>query len=374
MKRLLILTRILSFNLKELYLEIMFACILLMTIISCTNEKNKAESKMNPVIVYQEFVYSIEKAKTPQCHASTIAESNGQLVAAWFGGTEEKNKDVGIWVSYRDGQTWSEPVEVVNGIQKDGTRYPCWNPVLFQPKEGPLMLFYKVGPNPKEWWGLLVTSNDGGVEWSTPQRLPGEIVGPIKNKPIQLADGSILCPSSSENNGWRVHMELTPDLGQNWTSTGPLNDGKEFGAIQPTVLRYTDNKLQILCRGDQGFITECWSDDNGQTWGKMTATSLPNPNSGIDGVTMKDGRQLLVYNPTGGEWGPRVPLSVATSKDGKNWKKLFDLEPVTNPDTVDEEEYSYPGVIQTSDGMIHIVYTYNRQTVKHVVIDPIKLK
>ena len=132
--------------------------------------------------------------------------------------------------------------------------------------------------------------------------------------------------------------------------------------------------MQILCRGDQDFITECWSDDNGQTWGEMTATSLPNPNSGIDAVTMMDGRQLLIYNPTGGEWGARVPLSVATSNDGKNWKKIFDLEPVTNPDTVDEEEYSYPGVIQSSEGMIHIVYTYNRETVKHVVIDPVKIK
>jgi predicted neuraminidase len=184
----------------------------------------------------------------------------------------------------------------------------------------------------------------------------------------------MISPSSTEDDGWKVYIERTSDLGQTWTISGALNDGKTIGAIQPTVLSYPGNRMQILCRTQQGFISECWSDDSGKTWSEMKATSLPNPNSGIDAVSMKDGRQLLVYNPTGGDWGARVPLSIALSGDGKDWKKMFDLEPVTNPDTVDDEEYSYPGVIQTSDGMIHVVYTYNRQTVKHVVIDPAKIK
>ena len=329
---------------------------------------------MNPAIVHQEFIYSTEEAKTPQCHASTIAESNGRLLAAWFGGTEEKNKDVGIWVSRHDGRTWSVPVEVVNGVQEDGTRHPCWNPVLFQPNEGPLMLFYKVGPNPDQWWGMLVTSDDGGESWSSAIRLPDKILGPIKNKPIQLGNGDIISPSSTEDDGWKVYIEHTADLGQTWTISAALNDGKTIGAIQPTVLSYPGNRMQILCRTQQGFISECWSDDGGKTWSEMKATPLPNPNSGIDAVSMKDGRQLLVYNPTGENWGARVPLSIAVSTDGIKWKNMFDLEPVTNPDTVDDEEYSYPGVIQTSDGMIHVVYTYNRKTVKHVVIDPGKIK
>ncbi len=348
--------------------------LVLINLVSCTKEQKKVEFKMNPAIVHQEFIYSIEKAKTPQCHASTIAESNGQLVAAWFGGTAEKNKDVGIWVSRHDGQIWSEPVEVVNGVEENGTRYPCWNPVLFQPKEGPLMLFYKVGPKPDQWWGMLVTSDNGGESWSATKRLPDKILGPIKNKPVQLDNGDIISPSSTEDDGWKVFIERTSDLGQTWTISGALNDGKTIGAIQPTVLSYPGNRMQILCRTQQGFISECWSDDGGKTWTEMKATSLPNPNSGIDAVSMKDGRQLLVYNPTGGDWGARVPLSIALSGDGKDWKKMFDLEPVTNPDTVDDEEYSYPGVIQTSDGMIHVVYTYNRKTVKHVVIDPGKIK
>ena len=88
------------------------------------------------------------------------------LVAAWFGGTRERNPDVGIWVARHDGNAWSAPVEVANGVQPDGTRHPCWNPVLFQPSNGPLVLFYKVGPSPSAWWGLARTSADGGRTWS----------------------------------------------------------------------------------------------------------------------------------------------------------------------------------------------------------------
>jgi predicted neuraminidase len=102
----------------------------------------------------------------------------------------------------------------------------------------------------------------------------------------------------------------------------------------------------------------------------MEATDLPNPNSGIDGVTLADGRHLLVYNPTGGEWGDRVPLNLAISADGESWTDILELESLSNPETTKEDEYSYPSIIQTDDGLVHIVYTWNRKTVKHVVVDP----
>ncbi len=341
----------------------------------CTSKKDAGGEKVkHDAIELEEFIYEIEDAPTPECHASTVAEVNGLLIAAWFGGTKEKNKDVGIWVSRKENDSWTKPVEVVNGVQEDGTRYPCWNPVLFQPTQGPLMLFYKVGPDPRNWWGLLVTSDDAGNTWSAPKKLPDGILGPIKNKPVQLANGDLLCPASTEHDGWEVQIESTSDLGVTWETTGSVNDGKKIGAIQSTILTYPEGRLQILSRTKNGFISECWSEDYGKTWGEMTETPLLNPNSGIDGVTLKDGLQLLVYNPTGGDWGARVPLSIAVSTDGIDWKRIFDLEPVTNPDTIDDEEYSYPGVIQASDGNIHVVYTYNRKTVKHVVLDPVRLK
>jgi predicted neuraminidase len=315
-------------------------------------------------VVRAELIFPLENRPTPGCHASTIVETRaGQLLAAWFAGTDEGNSDVGIWVSRCEAGGWSRPAEVANGVMSPQKRFPCWNPVLFQPREGPLVLFFKVGPRPDQWWGEMMTSDDDGRAWKGRRRLPPEVVGPIKDKPVQLEDGRILCPSSSENAGWRVHLEITKDL-ENWEVVGPLNDPAKIGVIQPTILTYPDHRLQMLCRTrGQGFIAQTWSQDGGRTWSEMTATTLPNPNSGIDAVTLRDGRQLLVFNNTP---HGRTPLNVAVSRDGQEWNVALTLE--NQPG-----EYSYPAVIQTSDGLVHITYTYRRQSIKHVVLDPQKL-
>ncbi|WP_084148854.1 sialidase family protein [Arenibacter latericius] len=349
--------------------SLFFLCSLIL--VSCKGKMEKLPEVIpldHPAIIEQEFIYNLDKALTPECHASTVEVSNGTVVASWFGGTKEKNDDVGIWLSRKTGDTWSTPVEVANGIQDDGSRFPCWNPVLFKPKGQPLMLFYKVGPDPKEWWGLYMTSNDDGKTWSTPTKLPDGVLGPIKNQPIQMANGEIISPSSTESDedGWQIHLEHSSDSGKTWHRTESLNDGKEFGAIQPVVLNYGNGKLQLLSRTENEVISQNWSNDYGKTWNKMTATELPNPNSGIDGVSLKDGRQLLIYNPTGKNWGDRVPLSLALSTDGKKWNRALDLEPLRENTDKEGEEYSYPTMLLADDGMVHIVYTWNRKTVKYI--------
>ncbi|MHA8065320.1 sialidase family protein [Aquirufa sp. ROCK2-A2] len=312
-----------------------------------------------------EFIY--ETAPFPSCHASTIEETPRGLVAAWFGGTEERNKDVGIWVSRLENGKWTAPIEVANGVQNKDIRYPTWNPVLFQmPQGGELLLFYKVGPTPRDWWGMMRRSNDGGITWSNAEVLPEGILGPIKNKPVMLKDGTLLCPTSSEDNGWRVHFEMTKDGGRTWTRTEAINDGKEFSAIQPSVLFLKDGRLQILCRSKNGNVLEAFSSDQGKTWTSLKATTLPNPNSGTDAVTLKDGRQVLVYNHVtkeSREWGGnRSPLNVVISEDGQTWKEIAVLE------NTPKAEFSYPAVIQTKDGKLHITYTWKREKIKHVVI------
>ncbi len=316
-------------------------------------------------LVRSEFIY--QDAPYPACHASTIAETGDGLVAAWFGGTHERHSDVGIWVSRQEegSAEWSEPVEVANGVTDSATRFPTWNPVLFQPKGGPLLLFYKVGPTPQNWWGMLKRSTDQGRTWGEAKRLPDGILGPIKNKPVQLSDDEIVLPSSSENDGWRVHFEFTNADATEWRRTPPINDPSRVRAIQPSILVHPRGKLQAVGRTRASGIFTAWSPDGGQSWEEMKLLELPNPSSGTDAVTLSDGRHLLVYNHNSNYKG-RSPLNVAVSDDGVHWSAAFVLE--DDPDA--PNGFSYPAVIQTTDGLVHITYTWRRERIKHLVLDP----
>jgi predicted neuraminidase len=315
-----------------------------------------------------EFIF--ESAPFASAHASTIVETRTGLVAAWFGGTREGADDVGIWLSRRVGGKWTPPVEVATGVQPAGRRFPTWNPVLFVLRPGELTLFYKVGPNPREWWGVARTSSDDGRTWSDGRRLPDGFLGPVKNKPVRLSDGSIIAPSSTESpdspSNWRVHFERSRDAGATWSVSRPpaAAEGSAIDAIQPSILTHGGGKLQAIGRTRSGRVFQTWSEDSGQTWSQVTLLELPNPSAGTDALTLKDGRHLLVYNhtPKG-----RTPLNVAISRDGRVWTTVHVLEN-------EPGEYSYPAVIQTADGLVHITYTWRRERIKHVVLDPAKLE
>ena len=311
-------------------------------------------------IVQVEFIY--DHAPFPEAHASTIVETPDGLVAAWFGGTAEGKPDVGIWLARRDPTGWSAPKEVARSA--GGHSLPAWNPVLFLPTHGPLLLFYKIGPNPDRWRALARTSPDNGRSWSDAVSLPEGMLGPIRAKPVELTDGTLLAGSSTEDGGWIVHMERYNGTGlasgAAWQKTPPLNDPRRFEAIQPTILVHSATRLQILCRSRQHVITEAWSDDAGRSWTPMTATALPNPSAGIDSVRLADGRFLLAYNPTA---SGREQLAIAVSTDGKTWRRAVTLEDAAG-------EYSYPAMIQSHDGIVHVTYTWNRRRIRHVVIDP----
>jgi predicted neuraminidase len=314
-------------------------------------------------VVAREFVY--ERAPFPSAHASTIVETKSGLVAAWFGGTAEKHPDVGIWVARREEGGWTAPVEVARCQGRDGRPAPCWNPVLFQPSRGPLVLFYKSGPSPSEWWGLARTSNDDGRTWSVEVALPAGILGPIRAKPVELAGGIVLAGSSTEDHGWVVHMErwTPPELAapSAWERTRALHDPRTFEAIQPTLLVHSSAEIQALCRSRQRVITELWSRDGGRSWSAMAATALPNPSAGIDAVRLADGRFLLAYNPRA---RGRGTLALAMSADGRRWRPAVVLE------SDDLGEYSYPAMVQAKDGRVHVTYTWRRERIRHVVVDP----
>ena len=321
-----------------------------------------------PAIRTSEFVGAVQT--TPQSHAATLVQTPSGLVAAWFGGKQERDPGVGIWISRQRAGQWSAPVEVANGVQADGTRVPTWNPVLFRSHGGKLMLFYKAGPDPQHWWGMLKTSDDDGAHWSAPRRLPDGVLGPIKNKPVQLADGTIVSPSSTEGEHWAVHFERSTDDGASWQFVAPPMGEQPIEAIQPSLLLHRDGSLQAVGRSKQDKIFSTWSRDGGRHWSPLRLLDLPNPNSGIDAVVLADGRSLIVYNPTlhGAQWWDgRGQLSIAVSNDGEHWRKVLDLEDTPGA------EFSYPAVIQTTDGLVHVVYTWKRQRIRHIVIDPRKL-
>ncbi len=328
-----------------------------------------------PGLISEGFIFN--NAPHPACHASTIVETTRGLVAAWFGGTREKNPDVAIWSSYHDGGAWSGVKQIADGIQHSELRYPTWNPVLFQPPgDKPLMLFFKAGPDPRGWWGEVIYSYDRGRSFRDRRRLPEQIHGPVRSKPIMLSNGTLLCPSSTEyDEDWRFHFESLldaskPELGTSWQRVE--SEEQPYQVIQPTVLTHPDGTLQALCRSKHEKIIQSFSTDNGNSWSELEKTNLPNNNSGIEALTLSDGRHLLLYNHVGGGkrddgWGKRNAIHLAISDDGKTWKAAAVVE------KADQGEFSYPAMIQSSDGLVHMTYTWNRKKIRHLIVDPADL-
>lgn len=332
-------------------------------------------------IVSEGLIY--RTAPFPQCHAATLAElSDGRIGAAWFGGTREGADDVCIWYSVKNVEdgTWSIPVMAGDGTFADSPRRPCGNPVLWQSPDGPLTLFFKVGKHVSEWEGFYVTSEDGGTTWSERRSLPKDFIGPVKNKPLMYGD-RLIAPSSLEDGGWRLHFELSDDLGKTWRSTGDIAaedavqtmDGSmgPIQAIQPSVIEMPNGSLRAYCRSRSGLMAVSDSRDGGENWSKVTLCDLPSNNSGADAVRLKDGRYLMVYNKVRTaamtKKGARTPLNLAISDDGVHWFDALVLEdsPIS--------QYSYPCIICGSNGMVHIAYTWRRLKIKYTMIDPATL-
>lgn len=358
---------------------------------------------VHPAVVENQFLY--ETAPFPECHSASIVElKNGDLLATYFGGTKERNPDVCIWTSRKpNGKSeWQSPRKVADGvyceelrkafseedIKKGVERKACWNPVLFETPKGELLLFYKIGSSVADWTGWLIRSKNHGKSWSRPEALPDGFLGPIKNKPV-IVDGKMICPSSTEVGGWKLHFELSDDWGKTWRMVGPIPadsalhtedmtpDGlsgdstklRPLITIQPAILQLADGFLQALARTRNGFMATTYSHDGGETWSQVTLMKqLPQNNSGIDAVTSEDGKHYLIYNhfftiPSTPK-GVRTPVDLAWSPDGEEWHHAIRLEgsPV--------KQYSYPSIIQGRDGMLHAVYTWRRQRIKYVKIDP----
>lgn len=304
----------------------------------------------------------------PTCHAGTICElKTGELVAAWFAGERESSDDSGILLSKWTGDQWTPPRVVVNVHKR-----AAGNPKLFIGPDGVLWLIAPV--NYGAWceggtWLFVKRSFDHGETWTDLELLlqrPG-ILG--KNKPIQLRSGVWLIPVEDEVASTPMFLR-SEDQGVTWELVPVENDD---WVIQPTVVELANGTLLAYCRSGSGAIYETRSKDEGRTWTKTQRTTLPNNNSGIDMVRLRSGLLVLVLNWVeprdddkwikGVRWGRRTPLNLAVSPDeGKTWLPGPVLEDGPG-------EYSYPAIIQGSDGLIHVIYTHRRTAMKHVVLE-----
>ncbi len=314
-------------------------------------------------------------------HAATIAQTaDGTIIAGWRRDVDLVPNNVAWAANYENG-SWSVPRVLAMGSET-GDDYTLENVMLFQPQGGPLMLFYYTGPRPsfdrqdmwkeaKNTWGIIRTSTDDGLTWSTPRPLGndpritgGKLCGPTKNPPIQTPDGTILIPSSNEpgtkenERGAKTltwHFEKSTDMGKTWSLVQVL-ENSGFRTIQPGILLLGGSRLMALGRNEgRGWDTPmATSDDWGETWSDITSLGdLQQSHSGVAPLTLKDGSHICIINKAITRRGrARDQLDLMVSDDGYNWKLGLTL----NPDG-DGKVANYPQAIQASDGKVHVVFT-----------------
>ena len=331
---------------------------------SCSPKPKQAmEEESEPVIIKlaEGFVFGDER-EFAQAHASTLARTgDGQFLVAWFGGTHEKHDDVGIWLTKGTPGSWSKPVEVAK-LRED----PHWNPVLFRKASGTIMLYFKVGKTIDDWETWYMETTDNGGTWSEAKELVAGDKGgrgPVRNKPVELADGTLLAGASKETNGvWDAFTDRSSDDGASWEKSAFLELDRSTitgeGIIQPTLWESAPGKVHMLLRSSAGAVCRSDSEDGGATWSEVYKTSLPNPNSGIDLTKLDNGRLVLAFNPSGGNWGSRSPLSLGISTDnGLTWPTVYDIDKGE-----EDEEFSYPAIISYGD-TVAVTYTWKRQRI-----------
>jgi len=392
-------------------------------------------------VVEQSLILQESTRLTATQHSATIAEvSHGELLAAWFGGSWERNPDVAIYASrYRTSTGWGDPLLVAT--DPAGSE-PCWNPVLVHlPASSQTILFFKVGSSPRVWRPFLKRSFDGGRTWQPAEAMASPCMGPAKNKPLVLPDGRTLLAGASDEvtsemvtlaeagrtaqkgwqtneahlgpkrhlvEGWRSWVEVSTDSGYTWHREKEIQ--YQGRVIQPALFMTSRSKARpygmLLRPHKSGDAVSSFSVD-GTHWSEARGIpELPNPNSGLDAVGLQDGRVIVVYNPVdrGVNGTGRHELAVATSDDsGTSWRKVLTLENSPEERRLPEicclaakdrsacmeagrrrAEFSYPAVIQSSDGLVHVVYTYSygaskgpcagRENIKHVIVDPSMLE
>lgn len=346
-------------------------------------------------------------------HAPGIAElHDGSLIVSWYRGSgERKADDVAVYgARLAPGErAWSEPF-----LLADNPGFPDGNTALHVDDKGRLWLFWPV-VIANTWESCLtqyrvsdVPVGQGAPTWSwqgslflrpldfepvmsealdarlrdtskPPEDVPPERLEAFRErirdklsqrlgwqpraKPTVIPSGRILLPLYSDTYSVSI-VAISDDDGKTWAASRPLAG---FGNIQPTILCKKDGALVAYMRenGPLNRIRISESRDGGWTWGPVGVTALPNPGAGIDGLVLRSGEWILVYNDS--ESGrSRLAISLSTD-EGATWGSTRPLERAASG------SYHYPAVIQGRDGRIHVVYSYfveGGKSLKHVTFSP----
>ncbi len=297
----------------------------------------------------------------PSSHCSTITQlPDGTMLSAWYAGAAEKAKDVAILGSKFNEKTekWSEPL-----VLHDAESLSDGNPVLYTDPWKRVWLFYVtiMGDSWNESSIFAKTSDDSGKSWSEPVTIRKPWGWMTKTAPVHLGGDTILLPLYDERNYNSMFM-TSQDRGKTWKKAGKIITPAFQGNIQPTVVQLSDGSLLAFMRASKKdpHIWEARSKDNAITWTNAVETQFKNPDAAVFLLKLQNGHLVLVFNDS---QASRAPLSVALSTDeGKSWCAQKNLEDTPG-------EFSYPYAAQSSDGMIHVTYTYKRTGIKHAAFN-----
>jgi|HubBroStandDraft_6_1064221.scaffolds.fasta_scaffold162865_2 predicted neuraminidase len=332
----------------------------------------------------------------PSAHASNLLLlRNGDLLCAWFSGMREGASGVAILVSRlkRGSDQWTSPVVV---DQQVGRSFQ--NPVLFEAPGGKLWLFHSSQEADKGESNAIVlclTSDDGGATWSSAKPVFTK-AGAFDRQPLTvLPNGDWLLPMYYSAAGQPSAPSSVPDYPAMQVSSDHGTSWKEYaipgaqGLVQPIVLQLPKRRGSSESSRPEfvAFFRSRAADwiyrstsANGYIWTTPVRTRLPNNNASIGAAVLKDGRIVMAFNncsradaigPTARP--PRKPLSIALSADGGiTWPWVRDVQTGTEPgaDTAGgSDEYSYPSIVQSEDGSLHLSFTFRRLTIKYIVLD-----
>jgi predicted neuraminidase len=345
------------------------------------SEKQFSSEMIIPDFLYQKHLYPIDSIpERPQCHAANIIVGKSSakeitLFCVWFAGSHEGNLDVSILFSEITYEPKSDPKQIkfkysTPRVVASHPDRACGNPVLFLDPNSILHLWVPAFW-PRESGNTFhdrkiyhKASKDFGQSWSEPQVFSDRSGLWVKNPLLVLQNGTWLLPMNDEarfnwktRTYWSSRFAFSHDQGKTWEFSPLYSIHK--GMIQPCVVQFPNGELFCLNRSRTGWLVEMHSFDNGQTWSKAKNTDIPNNNACACMTQLKNGTLVMAFNPL--QKGRNI-LSIAVSRDqGHHWIQKLNLE---NEDSM---EFSYPCILETPDGLIHVAYTYKRRTISHSV-------